>query len=213
MLVAVEIESEDKEVSLFLNDEELVSRAKADDPEATAELIQRYYPKAYAIAYYLCSGQRDEALDIAQEAFLKAIRNIKNFRMQSSFSTWFYRIVVNTTRDLLRQQRKNELIFSSLDQKKTRYNERDEIISEPPGTKEADNPMAILISKELSQEVRNAMESLSEKQRLIFQLKIFQQMSIREIAQIMGISEGTIKSHLFRATQSLRDSLKGWIET
>ncbi|MCX8011897.1 MAG: sigma-70 family RNA polymerase sigma factor [Desulfobacterota bacterium] len=197
---------------MFLDDEELVSRAQVDDPKAITELIERYQPKAYAIAYYLLSGQKDSALDIAQEAFLKAIKSIKSFRMQSTFSTWFYRIVVNTTRDFLRQQQKDELMFFPLGQKNAVDNELAETIAEQQETRGLDNPMATLISKELTQEVHNAMESLSEKQRLIFQLKVFQQMSIRDIAQVMEMSEGTVKSHLFRATQALREALKGWLE-
>ena len=97
---------------MVLNDEELVARAQAGDQRAIGELLDRYQQKAYAIAYNMCSGDSEEAQDLTQEAFLRAIRNIKKFRKNSSFYTWFYRIVVNTCLDGIRRRRKRERLFS-----------------------------------------------------------------------------------------------------
>jgi len=208
----VEAETEENRVSL-LNDEELVTRAKADDQRAVTEIIHRYQPKAYAIAFHLCSEESDEVRDVTQEAFLKAIRSIKKFRGQASFSTWFYRIVVNTCRDFLRRQRKKERLFS-LWQAKPHGNEvSQEKSKEQPDPKGHNNPMTVFTGKQLTHDVRNALRALPDKQRMVFQLKVLNEMTIREIAQVTGSSEGTIKSHLFRATHSLRNVLKDWAES
>lgn len=209
----VEAETEENRVSLSLNDEELVARAKADDQWAVTELIHRYQPKAYAIAFHLCSEDSDEVRDVTQEAFLKAIRSIKKFRGQASFSTWFYRIVVNTCRDFLRRKRKKERLFP-LWQGKPHDNEvLQQKSKEPPDPKGHNNPMTVFTGKQLTHDVRNALRALPDKQRMVFQLKVLNEMTIREIAQVTGSSEGTIKSHLFRATHSLRNVLKDWAES
>jgi RNA polymerase sigma-70 factor (ECF subfamily) len=72
--------------------------------------------------------------------------------------------------------------------------------------------MAVFTDKQLTDDVRNALRALPDKQRMVFKLKVLQEMTIREIAQVTGSSEGTIKSHLFRATHSLRNVLKDWAE-
>lgn len=74
------------------------------------------------------------------------------------------------------------------------------------------NPMAALSNKQLAQEIRQALASLPEKQRVVFQLKVIHGMRIREIAKIMGSAEGTVKSHLFRATHFMREALQEWAQ-
>ncbi len=193
-----------------LKDEELVARAQKNDQSATAEFVRRYQQKVYAIAYHLCSGDSEEAQDLTQEAFLRVFRNIKTFRGKSSFYTWFYRIIVNTCLDGRRRRRKWERIFSPWRPRpkdEARANER---LEEQPDAGENSNPMKVLTGKQLTQDIRKAMMTLPERQRVAFQLKAFQEMSIREIAEIMGSTEGTVKSHLFRATHTLRKVLKDW---
>lgn len=84
--------------------------------------------------------------------------------------------------------------------------------AEYPDPKEYTNPMTALSNKQLSKEIKAALASLPEKQRVVFQLKVLHGMRIREIAQIMGSAEGTVKSHLFRATQFMRDALQEWAQ-
>ena len=208
----MEAETEENRVAV-LNDEELVTRAKADDQRAITELIHRYQPKAYAIAFHLCSEESDEVRDVTQEAFLKAIRSIKKFRGQASFSTWFYRIVVNTCRDFLRRKRKKEWLFSLWQGKPHGNGISQEKSKEQPDPKGHNGPMAVFTGKQLTYDVRNALKALPDKQRMVFQLKVLHEMTIREIAQVTGSSEGTIKSHLFRATHFLRNVLKDWAES
>ncbi|MFH0813803.1 MAG: sigma-70 family RNA polymerase sigma factor [Pseudomonadota bacterium] len=195
---------------MFLKDEELVARAQQDDQLATEELFHRYQHKAYVIAFHMCSGDSEEAQDLTQEAFLKAFRNIKKFREQASFHTWFYRIVVNTCLDEIRRRRRWERIFSFWKPGAKGKEHRDDGLEEQPDPGEHTNPMTMVRNKQLTHEVRKAMMALPDKQRMAFQFKVFHGMSIREIAQMMGSAEGTIKSHLFRATHFLRKALKDW---
>jgi len=193
---------------MSLKDEELIARAQKDDQWAIEEFVCRYHQKAYAIAYYMCSGDREEAQDLTQEAFLRAFRNIKKFRGDSSLYTWFYRIVVNTCLDGRRRRHRWERIFSRTGERGERTKE---VPEEQPDMGGASDPMDALSGKQLTLEIRKALMTLPERQRIAFQLKVFQGMSIREIAQVMGSAEGTVKSQLFRATHSLRTALKDWV--
>jgi RNA polymerase sigma-70 factor (ECF subfamily) len=74
------------------------------------------------------------------------------------------------------------------------------------------NPMKVLSHKQLSKDIQKSLKSLPEKQRTVFQLKVLDGMTIREIAEVLGAAEGTVKSHLFRATRFLREDLKGWAQ-
>jgi RNA polymerase sigma-70 factor (ECF subfamily) len=196
---------------MTLPDEELIARAQRDDPWAIEEFVCRYQQKAYAIAYHMCSGDREEAQDLTQEAFLRVFQNIKKFRGDSSLYTWFYRIVVNTCLDGRRRRRRWERVFSLWRPGLREEEPSREVFEEQPDMVEGNNPMAVLSGKKLTQEIRKALMSLPERQRVAFQLKVFQGMNIREIAQVMGSAEGTVKSHLFRATHSLRTVLKDWV--
>ena len=195
---------------MLLKDEELVPRAQKDDQWAIEEFVSRYQQKAYAIAYHMCSGDSEEAQDLTQEAFLKVFRNIKKFRGDSSFYTWFYRIVLNTCLDGRRRRRRWERIFSLWRPGQREEETSKEVLEKQPDMGEGNNPMMVLSGKQLTREIRKTLMSLPERQRVVFQLKVFQEMSIREIAQVMGSAEGTVKSHLFRATHSLRTALKDW---
>jgi RNA polymerase sigma-70 factor (ECF subfamily) len=196
-----------------LKDEELVDRAQEGNQWATEELVKRYQRKAYAIAYHMTSQDAEEARDLTQEAFLKAFQSLKSFRKESSFYTWFYRIVVNTCLDTMRRRRRWNRLFSYF-----RHGEKGEafskeILEKEPEIKEENNPMMALRFKELTQQVRRTLSTLPDKQRIAFQFKVFHGMSVNEIAQVMGTAEGTVKSHLFRATQHLRKELAEWTDS
>ena len=201
-----------EEPSMSLKDLELVARAQVGDQTASEALVRQYQGKAYAIAYNMCSGDSEEARELTQEAFLRAFRSLKKFKGKSSFYTWFYRILVNTCLDSRRRRSRWEKIFSFWRENRSEKASSDEINEEYPDTKEYSNPMTALSNKQLSKEIKEALASLPEKQRVVFQLKVLHGMRIREIAQIMGSAEGTVKSHLFRATQVMRDALQEWAQ-
>jgi RNA polymerase sigma-70 factor (ECF subfamily) len=195
-----------------LTDEDLVTRAQHNHPGAIEELIQRYQSKAFAIAFHMSAGDREEAWDLTQEAFLKTFRNINTFRGKSSFYTWFYRIVVNTCIDGNRRRQRRERLFSHGHMNRRHHNSGPDFLETAGASREEQDPMALLSGKQLKREIWEALESLPQKQRLAFQLKLFHGMTIREISEIMGLASGTVKTHLFRATHAMRETLKDWLE-
>jgi RNA polymerase sigma-70 factor (ECF subfamily) len=194
-------------------DKELVRLAQNNDPWAIEQLVLRYQKKAYAIAYQMLGGDEQEAQDRTQDAFLKAFRKIKQFKGNASFYTWLYRIVINTCLDARRRRRRWKEIF--LPRRLERHKEQGATASmeEYPDTDKNSNPLLAVSKQQLENDIQKAMSTLSERQRNIFQLKIFHEMSIPEIAQIMNLAEGTVKTHLFRATQGIQKKLKAWTDS
>lgn len=192
-------------------DEALAARACANDSRATDELVRRYQEKVYRIAYGMCDGDPEEARDLSQEAFLKAFRNLPGFKGDARFYTWFYRIVVNTCLDARRRrQRWRRLLHFG-----SRRGGEEPAGGEPeanPARDASPDPLQTLSHREMRRDLKAALKTLPPKQRLVFQLKVQEEMSLREIARIMGAAEGTVKSHLFRATRALRAALADYAE-
>ena len=205
-----DIDSQGKAPPMTLRDEELVARIQEGDDWATEELVNRYQQKTYAIAYHMCSEDGEEAQDLTQEAFLRAFRSLGKFRGDSLFYTWFYRIVVNVCLDSRKRSRRWKLIFSPWRQAQRGKGSPGEIPEEQPDRRDDNNPVSALSGKQFAKEIKKSLKALPERQRLVFQLKVLHGMSIREIAQVIGTAEGTVKSHLFRATRFLREELKEW---
>ena len=213
MLSQVKKDSHQDETPLnSLKDDDLVRLAQNDDLGAMEELVQRYQRQAFSIAYHMGSGDLEEAKDHTQEAFLRVFRNIKRFKLKSTFYTWFYRIIINTCLDGRRRRLRREKYLPFLRPRTGSERPSREVLEEQVDMGKQNDPLAVLSDKKFRQETRQAMKSLSEKQRLTFKLKVFQDMSIHEIAQVTGMAEGTVKSHLFRATHVLREALQEWVE-
>jgi RNA polymerase sigma-70 factor (ECF subfamily) len=194
------------------DDEELVRRAQEDDLWAAEQLVRRYQKKVYSLAYQMSFGDREEALDLTQESFLRVFRSIKRFRGDSSFHTWLYRIVVNACMDARRRRGRWSKVFFSRRTNENGQTNPDKDIEDSAMADDKSDPLSAVSSEQLKRDIKKALSALSKKQQIIFQLKVFQEMSIPEIAQTMGLAEGTVKSHLFRATQSVRNLLQGWAE-
>jgi RNA polymerase sigma-70 factor (ECF subfamily) len=192
-----------------LKDEDLVVRARKSDQAAIEQLVRRYQQKAYAIAYHFTDGNVQDAEDFAQEAFLRVFQNLENFRGDSSFYTWFYRILVNVCLDGRRRRQRWYKVFLPWQREST---EKGLSPEERPDPEAHERSLKSISGKELSRDVRESLKLLPEKQRLAFQLKALNGMSIQEVARVMGTAEGTVKSHLFRATQFLRERFKDWEE-
>jgi len=193
-----------------LSDEELVELAKGGDRRAFEELVVRHQERAYSLALHMCLGDTLEAQDLTQEAFLRAFRNIGNFRGDSAFYTWLFRIVVNTCLDGRRRKLRWENLFSFWRSRSDEQEESDELEAQAD-PKPGSDPLAMLSNKELSRQVRKALEGLPPRQRMALQLKVIHGMSLKEISELMGAAEGTVKSHLFRATHRLQQELKDWL--
>jgi len=194
------------------DDKELVRRAQHDDPWAFEQLVLRYQKKVYAIAYRMLSGDMEEAKDRTQEAFLQAFRKIKQFKGKASFYTWLYRIVVNTCIDAHRHRRRWKEIFFTRRFGRNKEEDSNVLLEEYPDTGKNSDPISTVSRHQLELDVHRALKTLSEKQRIIFQLKVFDELSISEIAESLNLAEGTVKTHLFRATQVVQKQLKEWAD-
>ncbi len=195
-----------------LDDPELVRRAQNNDSWATDQLLRRYYEKAHGIVYRMCNGDDEEAADLVQEAFFKAFRNLRKFKGEASFYTWLYRIVINTCLDDRRRKQRRKGVFSLWRPRRKNGEEIDQPLEKQSVTKDSESPLSRYRGKQLRKQVLNALEALSDKQRTAFELKVFEDMTIGEIAHVMRAAKGTVKTHLFRATQHVRQALSEWAE-
>lgn len=186
-----------------LGDEELVALAQKGERTAFEMLVERYKQKAYRIAFDF-TRDREEAKDLSQEAFLRAFRHMKGFDRQSSFYTWFYRILVNLCIDHRRRDKK--LSWQPFEEGTETSTEGDGIA----GTSSLPDQQAM--AGELARRVDAALASLPRNQRTAFILKNYQGLSIREIGQVMKVAEGTVKAHLHRAVTALRQSLADFVQ-
>ena len=193
-----------------MHDQELIAKVRQHDRDALDALFGRYMQQAYAISFHLCAGDQDQARDLAQEALLKAVRTIDTFRGEALFSTWLYRIIYTTWLDSRKQRIRWAAVFSPWRWAKQKGDADREILEEPPDSAVQNNPLHVLQEHQLDSDLQKALQALPDKQRIVFQFKVLNDMSIKEIAHILQCAEGTVKSHLFRATQHLQQALRDW---
>lgn len=173
----------------------LVQRVLGGEPEAFAELIDEYGEMIYTVSCQFL-GDRAEAEDVVQEAFIQAYRKLRTFRGESAFSTWLFRIALNLCSN--RRKRTSRVVVmapaavADLNQRRNGN----------PGN----NPHNLL---EVRDDVRGAMENLSLPLRRTLFLVAGRELSHREAAEIEGCSEGTISWRIFKARQHMRESLNG----
>ncbi|HUY10863.1 MAG TPA: RNA polymerase sigma factor [Candidatus Dormibacteraeota bacterium] len=175
------IESE----ALRVSDAELVARALAGDPTGFTTLVERYERALYTLAVRTLRD-REEARDATQEAFVKAYRSLHTFRPEAKFSTWIFAIAYHACCDRLKRSRR----FSG-----------EEI---PERADSAPGPEAQAIALDEASRLRAAIDTLPEKYRSVITLYHLQGKQYDEIASVLGIPLGTVKTHLFRAKEQLR---------
>lgn len=189
-----------------MNTEEnqLIERARQGDMTAFEKLIYRYDKHVLAIAASYRNNKED-AKDIYQEVFLRVFKGLKNFEGKSEFSTWLFRITTNVC-----------ITYGSV-KKKHAYTPFESGYEDEEGEttslldKIPDNDFSTdreLISGEMSKGIQKAIETLSPQQKMVFVLKHVHDHKIKEIAEMMDCTEGTVKRYLFTAVQKLRDKLK-----
>jgi RNA polymerase sigma-70 factor, ECF subfamily len=179
----------------------LIERCVAGDERACADLVAAHQRTVFNLAFHLL-GDRDEALDLSQEVFLRVFRTLSRFRGQSALRTWIYRIVVNQARNRQRwwrRRRRADLV--SLDDHLTRCGEIE-------ATSEV-LPDRLLASKETATRIWAAMEHLPFDQRTALVLREIDGLRYEEIAFSLDVAVGTVKSRLTRARQALREELLG----
>ncbi len=181
------------------DEKKLIQKSKSGDVKSFETLIGRYQKMAYNVAYRIM-GNEEDAKDMTQEALIKVYRYLDKFRMDSSFSTWMYRIVMNTCKDHLRK-------------KKLKVTSIDKLIETSDGSMQVEikddkrTPEELLISKEVSNEVQNALQSVNEKNRIVVVLRDIKGFSYSEISEIIDVPVGTIKSRINRGRQELKSIL------
>ena len=180
-----------------MDDKHIVAEARRGDLSAFEELVKRYEKRVYAIALR-SSASPEDAADITQEVFLKAWRSMESFRGDSGFSTWLFRITMNLCVDHARHKQTQSQTQSLV------QGEEDE---ERPIPDPAPTPEEHLDNSELGRELAAALDEVSEEHRRIVLLRDVSGMSYTEIAEVLEISEGTVKSRLSRARIALRKIL------
>jgi RNA polymerase sigma-70 factor, ECF subfamily len=187
-----------------IDDLELVDRARAGDAVAFRALFERYHRRAYSLACGVVRN-RDDALDVVQEAFIKAHKHIGKFEGTSSFYTWLYRIVMNLAIDHIRRTKRvrNVEFDDSLGQA-----ESDSVGEEDLLPRVLDeNPGKSLARKEMREHIGAAMGELSDNHRAVLVMRELEGLSYEEMAQAMGCSKGTIMSRLFHARKNMQKRL------
>lgn len=182
------------------SDRELVARSQKQDVAAYNELIQRYHKKIYALVYNMTSNKED-AEDLVQEVFFKAYSALKNFKGDSSFYTWVYRIAVNRTINFIKRRKKRMGV--SLDDVDGGV-ERDPTYVE---LSSKESPFRDATLSELQEKLNRVLLTLSEKHRAVVVLHDIQGVPHEEIAKMLGVSSGTVRSRLFYARQILQAEL------
>ena len=182
-----------------LEETEMISRCQRGDQEALKEIFDKYHKKVYRIAYGVVR-QREEALDIVQEVFIKLFRSIKNFKGRSHFYTYLYRMVMNTAIDHARKTGKQ--IISSLDQEG----------SFQPSDDLEKGPERILLQKELEERVKLAMDKLPTEQRAALIFRDVEGLSYQEMTEAMGCSIGTVMSRLHYGRKRIQELLEDYVE-
>jgi RNA polymerase sigma-70 factor (ECF subfamily) len=189
-----------------LDDRALVVEAQAGNRAAFEELVRRFDRDVLRLALNLMKRPED-ARDVYQEAFLKVYRNLHRFRFECSFYTWLYRIVTNVCLDHLRRRQarpEDQAPEIHLNRQEDGGHDFFEFQREHRPTLD---PERTLIGKEIRTKLAKAMERLSPRERVVFEMKHYQGLKLRAIGDALGTTEETVKNSLFRATRKLRQEL------
>lgn len=198
-----------------MTDAEAMERLRGGDTDALRVLYERHRQRIYQLGCrYL--GQPTDAEDLVQQVFIKAYEGAPKFRGEAKVTTWLYRIAVNACLETRRRQRTVGLADvhpeagEDIAEGKRLVAERRSGFARRPGMAGIDwdaDPATVAERRALQHRLHAALDELSPSQRLAFVLRHWEGMSIREISDVLGAAEGTVKSHLFRAVRALRVEL------
>ena len=186
-----------------VEDDELIREAQRGDRGSFDQLVRRYDQSVLRLALHMLGNEQD-AQDVHQDAFIKAYRHLGNFRFECSFYTWLYRIVTNLCLDQLRRRKSRRedpatVLDSSGDEMDLMANITDGRASANPGRE--------LDRKVMGEQIANALDKLTPRERTVFELKHYQGLKLRTIGEMLSTTEETAKNTLFRATRKLRLNL------
>ena len=187
-----------------ITDQQLVERVQQGDKNAFNLLVQKYQGKVINLICRYVRNQSDAA-DVAQETFIKAYRGLANFRSDSTFYTWLYRIAVNTSKNhIVAQDRRAPL--DDINAQDAEYHDGSDAL------KEVASPERLLLSEEIQDIVFATLEELPEELRLAISLRELEGMSYDEIAHVMECPVGTVRSRIFRAREAIDKQLQPLLE-
>ena len=191
------------------NDLALVERARAGDTRAFEMLVVKYQRRIERLIGRMVRDS-DLVFDIAQETFIRAYRALPQFRGESAFYTWLYRIAVNTAKKTLMELKRDPVVLES---SLVSESEDDETSRRQVEPSDVATPDALLASKEIATAVNAAVEGLSEDLRQAIVLREIEGLSYEEIAEVMNCPIGTVRSRIYRAREAIAQRLKPLLGT
>jgi RNA polymerase sigma-70 factor (ECF subfamily) len=184
---------------------QLIREVQAGSRTAFETLVRQYERQVLRLALHL-TGSESDAEDIYQEAFLKAYRYIGNFRFECSFYTWIYRIVTNLCLDQLRRRKTHHEDRAVI---VDHSGEEIDLLASISDDRSFSNPAKELDRKLLGARIQSALDKLTPRERMVFELKHYHGLRLRAIGEMLNTTEETAKNTLFRATKKLRKQLAG----
>ncbi len=176
------------------------------DVERYAQLVDKYQAATLRLAFSFL-GNYEDARDVSQDAFVSAYRSLRRFRSSARFSTWLYRIVVNACKDVYKRRARQPAVVASVGEPDPETDPGSLFVDVDDPTA---SPSEQLANRELAHRLSEAIGKLSMKQRTAFMLHHVHGLPLEEVAAVMHCQVGTIKSHVFRATEQLRVILSPW---
>ena len=190
------------------NDAEAIEAVRRGEVDRYAELVNRYQQTALKVAFSLLRNYED-AKDASQEAFVSAYRSLGRFRGGAQFSTWLYRIVVKECKDVYKRRARQPVVVATVGPADP---EADGLCLFVEVDDPAASPSDQLANRELARKLSAAIGTLPMTQRTAFLLHHVHGLPLDDVAAVMGCRIGTVKSHLFRATERLRNHLTPWVK-
>ncbi len=182
------------------SDRELIARTLGGDGGAFGILVDRFQRKIYRVAYAIVRDDV-EADTITQDTFIQAYTHLAKFQGRSEFETWLTRIAINRSRDSLRRRRFLRLFSSDDDQDREGWVEP---VDDRP------DPEREIMAHQLRAAIQEAEKQLSAQQKIIFRLRHYENRSLEDIAELLGLRSGTVRAHLFRAIHKIRKQLEAF---
>lgn len=192
-----------------MDDLTLVKRVKGGDQRAFRTLVERYQKKVYAVALGMLKD-KEEAMDVSQEAFVKVFKYLDHFKGDSSFYTWLYRITTNICIDVIRKRggsRGEDVEFDE-----TMAFDTSEAQLGALGSRLGTNPQKSALRRELADKIQEALSQIPEKHRAILLLREIEGMSYEDLSRVLEIPKGTVMSRLFHARTKVQKILSEYLE-
>ncbi|MFL5320324.1 MAG: RNA polymerase sigma factor [Myxococcaceae bacterium] len=195
---------------MAIDDLSLVKRVRSGDQRAFRLLVERYQKKIYAVALGMLKDKED-AMDVTQEAFVKVYKYLDHFKGDSSFYTWLYRITSNICIDVLRK-RQGGGMREQVEFDETMEMDTAEANIGALGSRLGTNPQKSALRKELADKIQEALAQVPEKHRMILLMREVEGLSYEDLAKVLEIPKGTVMSRLFHARAKVQKILSEYLE-